>query len=34
MEDKHAEYDAQCNPVNRRLFEALAAALSKYQKAR
>ena len=30
----HAEYDAQHNPVNRKLFEAFAAALSKHQQAR
>ena len=30
----HAEYDAQHNPVNRKLFEAFGAALAKHQQAR
>jgi putative glutamine amidotransferase len=30
----HAEYDAQHNPVNRKLFEAFGAALAKHQRAR
>src|SRR5499427_9018410 len=30
----HAEYDAQHNPVNRKLFEAFGAALADYQRAR
>jgi putative glutamine amidotransferase len=28
----HAEYDPQCNPVNRALFQAFGAALVQYQK--
>jgi putative glutamine amidotransferase len=30
----HAEYDAQRNPINRKLFEAFGAALLKHQQAR
>jgi putative glutamine amidotransferase len=30
----HAEYDTQHNPVNRKLFAAFGAALTKYQQAR
>jgi putative glutamine amidotransferase len=27
----HAEYDPQCNPINRALFEAFGAAVAKHQ---
>ncbi len=29
----HAEYDPQCNPINRKLFEAFGAALKAYKRA-
>jgi putative glutamine amidotransferase len=30
----HAEHDAACNPVNRKIFEAFGAALAEYQRVR